>query len=136
VVEILRRELQEEELVGKGEGVEIQQQEEIVGQKEELGQLAVGDERDLIAIDGIDNPKDKEATKTLQPRNSRLRSTIFDFVGSAPGSLRDARQRQPSTESYGVNNQTGMIPGSAKTICGYQYYGRLMNDPLEAWPHK
>jgi hypothetical protein len=65
VVEILRRELQEEELVGKGEGVEIQQQEEIVGQKEELGQLAVGDERDLIAIDGIDNPKDKEATKTL-----------------------------------------------------------------------
>jgi hypothetical protein len=43
----------------------MQQQEELEGQKEELGQPAMGDERDLVVVDGTDNPKNKEATETL-----------------------------------------------------------------------
>ena len=43
----------------------MQQQEELEGQKEELGRPAMGDKRDLVAVDGTDNPKDKEATETL-----------------------------------------------------------------------
>jgi hypothetical protein len=42
--------------------VVMQQQEELEGQKEELGRPAMGDEWDLVAVDGTDNPKDKEAT--------------------------------------------------------------------------
>lgn len=60
-----RRELQEKELVGEGGGVEMQQQEEILGEKEKLRRPAIDDKQDLIAVNSTDNPKDKEATKTL-----------------------------------------------------------------------
>ncbi|KAF8847217.1 hypothetical protein BDZ45DRAFT_699380 [Acephala macrosclerotiorum] len=71
------------------------------------------------------------ASPYYQPRNSRSTSTVFDCVGYAPGSLLDARQRQLSTESYGVNIQTGLILGLTQTTCGCQCYGHLANDPLE-----
>ena len=51
--------------MAEGGGVEIPQQEEIAGQKEVLGRPAIGDERDLVAVDGKDDPEDNEATETL-----------------------------------------------------------------------
>ena len=110
VVEKLgRRELWEEELVGEAGGVAMQQQEELAGQEEELGRPAMGDQQSLVAVDDTDDTDDRTTLRTrkpprlCQPRNLRSTSTVFDFVGYAPGSLLDARQRQPSTESYRVN---------------------------------
>ena len=43
----------------------MQQQEELAAQKQELGQLAAGDQQDLVEADDVDDPKDKEATEPL-----------------------------------------------------------------------
>jgi len=53
--------------VVEGGGVAMQQQEELVAQKEELGQPAVveGDQQDLVEVVDADDPEDKEATEAL-----------------------------------------------------------------------
>ena len=43
----------------------MQQQEELVAQKQELRQPAVADQQDLVEVDDVDDPKYKEATKAL-----------------------------------------------------------------------
>jgi hypothetical protein len=88
-------------------GVEIRQQGELAG-----GQPWVISR--TRQRDDTDDPMDKEATKAL-----RSTSTVSDCVGYVPSSLLDARQRQPSTESYGANIQTGLILGSTKTMYRY-----------------
>jgi hypothetical protein len=45
--------------------VEIQQQEELVGQNKELRRPALGDQQNLVEVDATDDPLDKEATKAL-----------------------------------------------------------------------
>jgi hypothetical protein len=57
----------------------MQQQEELVAQKEELGQLAVDDQQDLVKVVNTD-PKDKEATKALpatQPKIAEIDAHCF-----------------------------------------------------------
>ena len=45
----------------------MQQQQELIAQKEELKQLAIskGNQQDLVEVVDADNPKDKEATEAL-----------------------------------------------------------------------
>lgn len=54
-----------EELAGEAGGVEMQQHEEITGQKEELRRLALGNQQNLAEVDDTDVHIDKEATKAL-----------------------------------------------------------------------
>jgi hypothetical protein len=49
-------------------------------------------------------------------RNWRLTSPVSNCVGYAPSSFLDARQSQPSTESYRVNIQTGLILRSTRRM--------------------
>ena len=70
------------------------------------------------------------------PRSPRSTRTVFDCMGFELGSLPDARQKQPSTESYRANIQTARMLGSMKTTYEYQYYGRLANYPLKTWLYK
>jgi hypothetical protein len=58
---------------------------------------------------------EKEATEALPAKQLEIDNHHFRLRGYAPSSLLDARQRQPSTESYEANIQTGMILGSTKT---------------------
>ncbi|KAH8598540.1 hypothetical protein B0O99DRAFT_738770 [Bisporella sp. PMI_857] len=97
VVETLGgRELGEEELVGEAGMVEMQQQEELAGQNNELGRPALGDQQNLV--------------EQRNPRSLRSTSTVFDCVGYEPGNFLDARQKQPSTESYGgISKQVGFL---------------------------
>ena len=53
-----------------------------------------------------------------------------------PGSFLDAKQRQPSTESYWGNIQTGRIFGSMKTTYRYRCHGRLANYTLKTWLYR
>lgn len=131
-----RRELREGELVAEGGVVEIQQQEEIAGQKEALRRPAIGDERDLVAADGTDDPEDNEATETLPATQLEIEKHVFRLRAIRARQLADARQRQLSTKSHGVNIQTGVILDQRKTICGCQCYGRIAIDPLETWSHR
>ena len=71
-------ELREEELVGEAGGVEMQQQEEIAGQKEELGRLAMDDGRDIVPVDGTDDPDDKEATEALPATQLEIDKYLVD----------------------------------------------------------
>jgi len=52
----------------------MQQQEELAGQKEELGQPAVGegDQQDLVEVIDVDDPKGKEATEALPATQSEI----------------------------------------------------------------
>ena len=75
---------------------------------------AMGDQQDLVEVVDVDDPEDIEATRPCQPRNPRSprsTSTVFDCVGYGLGSLLDARQKQPSTEMYRANIQTGRVLG-------------------------
>lgn len=54
-----------EELVGEAGGLEMQQHKEIAGQKEELGQPALGGQQNLAEVDDTNDPMDKEAIETL-----------------------------------------------------------------------
>jgi len=54
-------------------------------------------------------------------------------VGYAPSRLLDARQKQPSTESYRGNIQTGRILGLIKTMYRYQC---LANHTLKTWLYR
>jgi len=96
----------------------------------------VGDRQDLVEVVDVDDPEDEEATESLlaaQPRSPTSTSTAFDCVGYELGSLLDARQKQPSTESYGGNIQIGWILGSMKTTYECRCYGCLANYPLKTW---
>jgi hypothetical protein len=107
--------------------------------EEELGQPAVGDQQDLVEVVDADDPKTRKPPRLCQPRNPRslrLTSTVFDYVGYELGSLLDARQKQPSTESYGGNIQTGQILGLIKTTYECQCHGRLANYTLKTWLYK
>ena len=41
-------------------------------QQEELGQLTVSDQQDLVEVNGVDNPEDKEATEALLAAQSKI----------------------------------------------------------------
>jgi hypothetical protein len=65
----------------KSEGVAIQQ-EKLTAQKKELRQLAAGegDQQDLVKVVNTNDPKDKEATKTLpatQPKTPNINKHRF-----------------------------------------------------------
>jgi hypothetical protein len=51
--------------VGETGGIEIQQQEELVGQDEELGRPAMSDQQNLVEVVDADDPKNKETTEAL-----------------------------------------------------------------------
>jgi hypothetical protein len=125
-----RRELGEEALMEEAGGVEIRQQGELAGWP------AVGDQQNLAEVDGADDPLGKEATEALPATRLGSKITIFDCVGYVPSTVLDARQRQPSTESYGANTQTGLILGSTKTMYRYRCHGCLASDPLKTWSHR
>ena len=55
----------------------------------------------------------------------RSTSAVSDCVGYTPSSFLDARQRQPSTESDGVNIQICLILGSMETTYRYRCHGCL-----------
>jgi hypothetical protein len=57
--------------------VEIQQQKELIRQNKELGQLALGNRQNLVKVDDIDNPIDKEATKALLATQLRINKHRF-----------------------------------------------------------
>jgi hypothetical protein len=83
--------------------------------------------------------KTRKPPRLCQPRNPRSQrstSTVFDCVEYELGSLLDARQKQPSTESYGGNIQTGRILGSMKTTYECQCHGRLANYTPKTWLYK
>jgi hypothetical protein len=83
--------------------------------------------------------KRRKPLSLCQPRNPgspRSTSTAFDCVGYELGSLLDARQKQPSTDLYKGNIQTGRILGSMKTTYECQYHGRLANYPLKIWLYR
>jgi hypothetical protein len=94
-----RSEPRGEELEGEAGEVVMQQQEELEGQKEELGQPAMGDERDLVAMDGTDNPKDKEATETLPATKLEIDKHHFRLRGIR---ARQLAGRQTKTTQYRV----------------------------------
>jgi hypothetical protein len=87
----------------------MQLQQELAAQKEELRHPAVGKghQQDLVEVVDADGPEDKEATEALPAAQPKIpsTSTVFICVGYAPSRWLDARQRQPSIESYGANTQ-------------------------------
>ena len=55
----------ETQVVVEGGAIAIQQQEELAVQKEELGQPVMDNQQDLIDVDVVEDPEDKEATDAL-----------------------------------------------------------------------
>jgi hypothetical protein len=43
----------------------MRRREELIVRKEELGRPAMGDQQDLVEVDDVDDPKDKEPTEAL-----------------------------------------------------------------------
>jgi hypothetical protein len=131
-----RRELGVEEVVGEAGGVEMQQHEEPVGQKEELRPPALGDQQNLAEVDDTDDPMDKEATEALPATQLDIDHHYFRLRGICTQQLAGYQTKQPSTESYGANIQTGLILESAKTMYKYRFYGCLANDSFKTWSHR
>jgi hypothetical protein len=89
-----RWEQQETQVVVKGGAVAMQQ--------EELGQPAVGDQQDLVEVDEVDNPEDKEATEALpaaQPKIPEMDEHRFRLRGVR---ARQLAGRQTKTTQYRV----------------------------------
>lgn len=109
---------------------------ETTGEEPAGGKADEGSRRDEIKgkelageKDDADDPETKEALATLLETDKHH----FRLRGIRVRQLSGRQTRQPSIESYGVNIQTGMIPGSTKTICGCQCRGPLMSDFFKAF---
>jgi len=79
--------------------VEIQQQEELVGQNKELGRPALGDQQNLVEVDDTDNPIDKEATAALPATQLGIDKHRFRLRGVR---VRQLPGRQTKTTQYRV----------------------------------
>ena len=94
-----RREPRGEELVGEAGGVAMQQQQELEGQKEELGRPFVVDQQDLVAVDDTDDSEDKEATEALPAAQLEVDKHRFRLRGIG---ARQLAGRQKKTTQYKV----------------------------------
>jgi hypothetical protein len=88
-----------------------------------------------VELDDADDSRDKKATKALPATELEIDQPHFRLCEIRSGSVPDARQRQPSTESYRANIQTGLILGPTKTIYRHQRY-YLVKNPDKTWSYK
>jgi hypothetical protein len=122
VVETLgRRELEEKELAGEAEGVEMQQQEELGWQEEAPAQRNMDDQLDLVEVVDADDPKDKEAIEALpimRPEVPEIDEHRFRLRGIR---TRQLAERQTKTIQYRVvwgKHPNRSDSWSTKTIYG------------------
>lgn len=88
-----------EELLGEAARVEMQQQEEIAGQKEEPRQPALGDQQKLAEIVDTDVPMDKKANEALPATQLENNYHHFRLRGIRTQQL---PERQTKTTQYRV----------------------------------
>lgn len=95
-------ECRETQVVVEEGAIAVQRQEELAAQKEELRQPAMRDQQDLIEINNVDYPEDKEATDALpaaQPKIPEIDECRFRLRGVR---ARQLVGRQTKTTQYRV----------------------------------